>query len=114
MGTSLRSAHQSLLQSKAVYHMGLRLLEFQSAILGTGKVLTICSEIKKIKELISGGQHVSSQYERRNRTRAAAFSPAAVPAKSKSLPQQGRQAVLGIGSINHAARMSQKTEDRTK
>lgn len=70
-------------QSKAVYHMGRSLLEFQSVILGTGEVLTICLEIKKIKEPICGGQHASSQYERRNRTRAAVISPAAVPAKSQ-------------------------------
>jgi hypothetical protein len=67
--------HQALLctvltfpQSKAVYHMGLSLLEFLPAILGTGEVLTICSKIKKIKDLISGGQHASSQYKRRNKT----------------------------------------------
>ena len=32
--------------------------------------------------------------------------------RAKSLPHQERQAVLGIGPINHAGRMSQKTEDR--
>lgn len=55
-------------QSKAVYHMGSSLLEFQAAILGTGEVLTVCSKIKKIKALISSGQHAFSQYERRNKT----------------------------------------------
>lgn len=80
----------TFLQRKAVYHMGPSLLEFQPAILGTGEVLTICSEIKKIKELISGGQHASSQYERRNRTRAAAaFPPAAVPAQSQMATTPG-------------------------
>lgn len=73
----------AFLQSKAVYHMGPSLLEFQPAVLDAGEVLTICSEIKKIKEGISIGQHAFSRYERRNRTRAAAFSPAAVPAKSR-------------------------------
>lgn len=73
----------TFLQSKAVYHMGPSLLEFQPAILDAGEVLTICSEIKKIKEWISSGQHAFSRYERRNRTRATAFSLAAVPAKSQ-------------------------------
>lgn len=48
--------------------MGSSLLEFQSAILGTGEVLTICSKIKKIKVLISSGQHAFSQYKGRNKT----------------------------------------------
>lgn len=58
----------SFSQSKAVYHMGLSLLEFQPAILGTGEVLTIWSKIKTIKEQISSGQHASSRYKRKNKT----------------------------------------------
>lgn len=85
----------TFLQSKAVYHMGPSLLEFQSAILGTAEVLTICLEIKKIKAVISGGQHASSQYERRNRPRAAALSPAAVPAKSQIATTPGMASCAG-------------------
>lgn len=86
------------------------LLEFQSAILGTGEVLTICLEIKKIKELISGGQHASSQYERRNRPRAAVFSPAAVPAKSQIATTPGMASCAE--NRDYKSRSANASEDR--
>lgn len=68
IGISLLCTALTFSQSKMVYHTCWSLLEYQPAILGTGEVLTICSKMKKIKELIGSGQHVSSQYRRRNKT----------------------------------------------
>ena len=111
MGTSLWSVHHSLFSTaKPFITWGPSLIEFQSAILGTGEVLTICLEIKKIKELISGGQHASSQYERRNRTDPAAFSPAAVPAKSQIATTPGTASCAG--NRTYKSRRANVSEDR--
>ena len=51
IGISLLCTALTFSQSKMVYHTCWSLLEYQPAILGTGEVLTICSKMKKIKEL---------------------------------------------------------------
>lgn len=81
---------------------GSSLLEFQSAILGPGEVLTICSKIKKIKALISSGQHAFSQYKRRNKTGQQAVFQQLCKKSPKSLPHQELQGMLGSESLKQA------------